>query len=335
MDILVTGGTGFIGSKLAERCAESQCRVTALGQTNNDWEARRARDLQAKGVVVVLGSVLDEKLLASVCAGKDCVFHLAAAQHESDVDDGYFRDINVSGTQNILEASIAGGVSRFIHGSTIGVYGDAQQGPLNEESPTQPENIYGITKLEGEKVVHEFKDRLSTTIVRISETYGPEDKRLLPMFRYVSKGWFPLVGAGANMHQPIFVNDLVEALIALLDNEEAAGETVILAGPSPVSTVEMIDGVESALGCHSHKLHIPMMPMNAMAFTLEKVLPPLHVKPPLTRRRLDFYRKNFWFDTSKATALVGVAPSTTFAAGAKMTLQWYLANGLLIAQTIA
>lgn len=334
MDILITGGTGFIGSVLAERCAALDHRVTVLGQANNDWEARRARDLQAKGVVVVLGSVLDQKLLASVTAGKDAIIHLAAAQHESDVDDSYFREINVHGTQNMLDAAIAAGVSRFIHGSTIGVYGNAQKGPLDEESPTQPENIYGSTKLEGENLVREFDDRIPTTIVRISETYGPEDKRLLPMFRYVAKGWFPLVGAGANMHQPIFVNDLADALIAILNNEAAFGETVILAGPAPVSTADMIDSVESALGRQSHRLRIPMLPMTAMAFVLEKTLPPLHIKPPLTRRRLDFYRKNFWFDTSKANSLVGDIPHTTFAAGARMTLQWYLANGLLVAQTI-
>lgn len=334
MDILITGGTGFIGSALANRYKRLGHRVAVLGQANNDWEARRARELQAKGIVAVLGSVLDEKLLQSVCAGKDAVFHLAAAQHETDVDDNYFRDINLHGTQNVLEASVAGGVDRFIHGSTIGVYGSVQKGPLDEQSPTRPENIYGVTKLEGEQVVREFRDRLSVTIVRISETYGPEDKRLLPMFRYVSKGWFPLIGAGGNKHQPIFVDDLVEALIALSSNEKAFGETVILAGPAPVSTVEMIDNVESALHRRSHKLRIPMAPMTAIAYILEKALPPLHIKPPLTRRRLDFYRKSFWFDTSKADALIGTASSTSFAAGARLTLQWYAANGLLVAQTI-
>ena len=334
MDLLITGGTGFIGSVLAERCVKLNHCVTVLGQANNEWEARHASELQAKGIVVVLGSVLDEKLLASVCAAKNAVIHLAAAQHESDVDDSYFRDINVTGTRNVLDASVASGVRRFIHGSTIGVYGDGQKGPLNEESPTRPENIYGSTKLEGEDIVRGFGDRISTTIVRISETYGPEDKRLLPMFRYVAKGWFPLVGAGANMHQPIFVYDLADSLIALLENKEASGETVILAGPAPVSTADMIESVETALGRHSHRLRIPMLPMTAMAYVLEKSLPPLRIKPPFTRRRLDFYRKNFWFDTSKADSLLSDVPHTTFAAGAKMTLQWYLTNGLLFAQTI-
>jgi nucleoside-diphosphate-sugar epimerase len=330
MNILITGATGFIGSNLARRCVESGHTVTALGQQNNDWEARRAQELEKLGARVIIGSVLDVPLVRSAAEGQAAVFHLAAAQHESDVDDSYYRDINVVGTRNLLEASVAAGVRQFVHGSTIGVYGAAHYGALTEDSPVKPENIYGITKLEGEQVAREYRDRLSLTIVRISETYGPEDSRLLPMFRLVSKGWFPLIGSGSNKHQPIFVADLVVALIAVLDNDKVAGETIILAGPAPISTRQMIDLVERAIGCHIHRISIPMGPMNAMAFALEKVMPPLHIKPPFNRRRLDFYRKNFWFDTGKAGALLGVSPATDFAVGAEATLHWYVTNGLLM-----
>jgi nucleoside-diphosphate-sugar epimerase len=335
MNILITGGTVFIGSNLARRCIELGHQVSILGQANNDWEARRAKELEGLGANVIIGSVLDVPLLRSATEAQTAVIHLAAAQHESDVDDSYFREINVGGTTNLLEASIAAGVCRFIHGSTIGVYGTAHKGALTEESPLKPENIYGITKLEGERVASQYRDRLSLTIVRISETYGPEDTRLLPMFRLVAKGWFPLIGASNNKHQPIFVGDLVTALAALLDNDRAAGETIVLAGPAPVSTREMVNTVEAALGGHAHRVSVPMVPMNAIAFAFEKIMPPLHVKPPLTRRRLDFYRKNFWFDTSKAVALLGTPPATDFAAGVRETLRWYLANGLLSLPPIA
>ena len=335
MDILITGGTGFIGSNVARRFAELGHNVSILGLANNDWEARRAKELEGLGVKVILGSVLDMPIIRSATKAQTAVIHLAAAQHESDVDDSYYRDINVGGTRNVLEASVEAGVRQFIHGSTIGVYGTAQKGALAEDSPVKPENIYGITKLEGERVASEYRDRLSLTIVRISETYGPEDTRLLPMFRYVAKGWFPLIGAGSNKHQPIFVGDLIDAFAALLSNDKVTGETIVLAGPAPVSTREMIDTVELVIGRHIHKIYVPMMPMNVMALALEKVMPPLHMKPPLTRRRLDFYRKNFWFDTSKSAALLGVAPATSFAVGAQQTLQWYLANGLLVLQSVA
>lgn len=335
MNILITGGTGFIGSNLARQCVEKGHTVSILGQENNDWEARRARELERMGVKLIIGSVLDVPLVRKATEAQTAVFHLAAAQHESDVDDSYFRDINVGGTRNVLEASVESGVRQFVHGSTIGVYGTAQHGALTEESPVHPENIYGITKLEGERVASQYRDRLSLTTVRISETYGPEDMRLLPMFRLVAKGWFPLIGAGTNKHQPIFVTDLVSELLAILDNDKVAGETIILAGPVPVSTHEMIDTVERAIGRHIHRISVPMMPMNAMAFALEKVMPPLHIKPPLTRRRLDFYRKNFCFDVSKGSALLGVAPSTSFTSGAQETLQWYLSHGLLELQSVA
>jgi nucleoside-diphosphate-sugar epimerase len=335
MDILITGGTGFIGSNLARRYVEFGHNVSLLGLANNDWEARRAKDLEARGARVITGSVLDMPLVRSATEGQTAVIHLAAAQHESDVDDSYFRDINVGGTRNMLEASVEAGVRQFIHGSTIGVYGTAQKGALTEDSPVQPENIYGITKLEGERVASEYRERLSLTIVRISETYGPEDTRLLPMFRYIAKGWFPLIGAGKNKHQPIFVDDLIDAFTALLSNDKVAGETIVLAGPAPVSTREMIDAIELVIGRHIHKVHFPMIPMNAVAFAMEKVMPPLHMKPPLTRRRLDFYRKSFWFDTSKSAALLGIGPATNFAIGAELTLQWYLANGLLVLQSVS
>lgn len=335
MNILITGGTGFIGSVLARRCAETGCRVTVVGLANNDWESRRARDLSDLGIEVVIGSVLDRALISDACRGRDTLVHLAAAQHESKVKDEYFRRINVDGTRNVLAASVDSGVDRFIHGSTIGVYGDSQDGPINESSPLNPENIYGKTKLEAENVAAEFGDRLKLTIVRISETYGPEDSRLLPMFRLVSKGWFPLIGSGANMHQPIFVSDLANALLALADNEAAVGQTVILAGPKPVSTVEMINSVERALGHPSRKLKVPLVLMTGAAHVLESLLPLLNVKPPLTRRRLDFYRKNFWFDASKAAELTGAFPSVDFPTGASLTLQWYRANGLLLSQPAA
>ena len=100
MNILITGATGFIGSNLARRCVELGHSVSAFGQDNSDWEARRAQELERLGARVIIGSVLDVPLVRSVAEGQTAVFHLAAAQHESDVDDNYYRDINVGGTRN-------------------------------------------------------------------------------------------------------------------------------------------------------------------------------------------------------------------------------------------
>ncbi len=172
MNVLITGGTGFIGSRLALKCMERGDRVTVFSKVNNAVEEENRVLLEKAGVNVVVGSMNDKRHVQKICEGIDVIFHLAAAQHEVDVPDQVFRDVNVEGTRNLLEAAEKGAIKRFVHGSTIGVFGERQD-LIHEDGPCNPENIYGITKLEGENVVRSFRKRLPVVIIRISETYGP------------------------------------------------------------------------------------------------------------------------------------------------------------------
>ena len=144
--VLITGGTGFIGSRLARRCLDEGDVVRVLGQKNTPGERENAREIEARGIEVVEGSVTDLPALRSACADVDVVYHLAAAQHEANVPDRYYYDINVEGTRNALQAAADQGVGRFVHGSTIGVYGIGRDGPVTDDSPLEPDNIYGVTK---------------------------------------------------------------------------------------------------------------------------------------------------------------------------------------------
>lgn len=164
--------------------------VRVLGQENTEAESRNHRILADAGIRIIIGSVLDMPALASSFAGVDLVFHLAAAQHEANVPDQQFWEVNVRGTRNLLEASLGARVKRFVHGSTIGVYGSALEGTIDEQSAVKPDNIYGVTKLEGEKVVLSHQDRIPVVIVRISETYGPGDRRLLKLFKGIKRNIF-------------------------------------------------------------------------------------------------------------------------------------------------
>ena len=98
----------------------------------------------------------DPGAVARACEAVDVIYYLAAAQHEANVPDKHSYDVNVQGTRNMLEAAVEAGVHRFVHGSTIGVYGISNNGSGRDDSPLQPDNIYGIAKLEGEKVVRQF-----------------------------------------------------------------------------------------------------------------------------------------------------------------------------------
>jgi nucleoside-diphosphate-sugar epimerase len=328
MEVLITGGTGFIGSRLAMRQLEDGQRVRILGQENTPAERENRKSLEERGAEVILGSVTDRNLMLEMAKGVDVVFHLAAAQHEMNVPDRTFREVNVTGTQNMLEASLQAGIQRFVHGSTIGVYGPLQ-GEIREESACQPDNIYGVTKHEGETLALSYRDRLSIVVVRISETYGPGDRRLLKLFRAINKGTFFVIGSGNNLHHPIYISDLVEGLTAAASKPEADGQVFVLSGKDAVTTREMVEVIAGHLGRMVPRVRVPLAPMLLAASVMEAVLRPAGIQPPLHRRRLDFFRKGFTFSQTKAANLLGFAPGVSFEQGALETAQWYKSMGYL------
>jgi nucleoside-diphosphate-sugar epimerase/2-polyprenyl-3-methyl-5-hydroxy-6-metoxy-1,4-benzoquinol methylase len=328
MNVLITGGTGFIGSRLALKCRERGDRVKVLGQTNTDAERLNRQLIEAEGAEVVLGAMTDRDLLYEITKGNDIVFHLAAAQHEANVSDQVFYDVNVNGSRNIIEASIEAGVKRFIHGSTIGVYGDPE-GAVNETSPCKPVNIYGKTKLEGEKLVLSYKDRIPLVVIRISETYGPGDRRLLKLYRAINKKAFFKIGPGTNLHQLIYVDDLILGMLNAAETEKALGEVFLLVGSKPLTTDEMVATIAGALGTRLPNFRLPLFPFSLAAVILETLLRPLGIQPPLHRRRMDFFTKSFCFFTTKAKDLLDFSTRYNFEQGADLTARWYKEMGLL------
>lgn len=326
--VLITGGTGFIGSRLAIRCLDRGASVRVLAQANTEAEAENRDRLEERGAEVVLGSVTDPDDAGAAVEGVDTVFHLAATQHEMDVPDQKFRDVNVGGTRTMLDTSLESGVDAFVHGSTIGVYGDPS-GTLDESSPAEPDNIYGETKLKGEEVALSYADRLPVSVIRIPEVYGPGDRRLLKLFRTIEKGVFFLIGSGDNLHHLIFVEDLVDGLIGAAGHPDAVGEVLLLAGKEAVTTREMAETIARVLGVSPPRLRLPLAPFAVLATVLELTLRPLGIQPPLHRRRLDFFRKSFTLSDEKARRTIGFEPSVDFEEGARRTAAWYREQGLL------
>lgn len=329
MKLLVTGGTGFIGSQLAREARARGHDVVVTGLLNNAAEQQRADRLEAAGIRVTDGSLRVPSFARLLVQDRDAVIHLAAAQHDVGVSDDYFHSVNVEATQILLEACVRSGVSRLLYGSTIGVYGAAHGAAITEETPLAPDNVYGRSKAAAEAVVRSFSDRIETTIVRISETYGPEDLRLLKLFQAARRGVSILVGDGRNLHQPIHVHDLVRGLLLAVQHPAASKETFVFAGPAPVTTREMTDAVSAAVGTSARRIRIPMLPLAVAARIAEGVCRPLAIRPPLHMRRLDFFRKSFWFQTTKAQRLLGFDASISFEAGVRDAFKWYADTGYL------
>jgi nucleoside-diphosphate-sugar epimerase len=334
MRLLITGATGFIGSRLALHARRNGVDVLATGRAEIDVERERLAELRAADVPVEIGTLHDVGFVRRLVRDRTVVIHLAAAQHESHMPAAYFRSVNVDVVRQLLDECRSAAIRRFVYGSTMGVYGEASQHlQLDEQSEVRPENPYQETKLEAEALVRGRAYDFDTAIVRIAETYGPGDRRLLKLFRAVERGQFFMIGPGTNRRQCIHVNDLVRGLWLAAEHPAAVGETFIMAGREVMTTNEMVERIATALDRKAPRTHVPLWPFLAAAAVLETTLQPLRIHPPLHRRRLDFFRKSFVFSTVKAQRLLAFMPEIDFQSGAADTARWYRSRGLLAART--
>lgn len=328
MRVLITGGTGFIGSRLALRCLALGHTVTVLAQENNPVEARNRQQIEAKGARIILGSVTERERVSEAVREIDWIYHLAAAQHEANVSDEKFWRVNVDGTTNVLQASTNARVKRFIHGSTIGVYGSSTA-EIDEQSPLRPDNIYGVTKLEAEKLVLTYREKVPAVVIRIAETYGPGDFRLLKLFKAIQNGIFLMIGNGANRHHLVYIDDLIEGLLLAATVDKATGKIIVLPGKASLTTRDMVEVIARHLNKKTPRLRVPLFPLWVLATAMETALRPLGIRPPLHRRRMDFFKKSFVFSGQQSEKLLGFIPKVGFDHGVVETVRWYRQRGYL------
>ena len=326
--ILVTGATGFIGSRLTERWSRLGRQVRATGLERSDVEKERAASVSQLATDYVRADLTDSAVLTSLLDQVDTVVHLAAAQHEANIRDDDFARVNVDVTRNLLERSDAAGVRRFFYASSIGVFG-SQARDVADGDAVLPDNGYGHSKSAAESMLLAYRGSVRVAIGRIGECYGPWDRRLLKLFEAIEKGRFWLIGPSRNLHQPIFVDDLPPLIDSLLSVPTRGSQPVILAGDEAMTTVDMCESIATSVSRTLPSLKIPLFPVAAAAWTLEETLGRIGIQPPLHRRRLDFFRKNLTFSNDGRKLIMGQTPMTDFSTGINKTLDWYRRAGWL------
>jgi nucleoside-diphosphate-sugar epimerase len=331
MKLLVTGGTGFIGSHLAEEGRRRGAEVVALGLTDRPEEQANAELLSRMGAQVLSGSITDADLCRRATKGATHVFHLAVAMREGGKSDEFFESINLDGTRYLLEAATAERVERFVYCSTIGIYGHRAPGISREESPLAPGNIYERTKVSAERQVREFAEKcgLPAVVLRPADVYGPRDQRLLKLFKGVSRGRFPLFGSGKGRRHMVYVDDVVSAFFKAVERDQAVGQGMIVAGPKAYTLRELVDEIALATGSKRYGVRLPLAPMLGVAAVVEDVSKALKVDPPIYRRRMDFFSSDSEFDTTRARRLLEWEPRVDLREGVRRTLEDYRKCGLL------
>lgn len=324
MRALVTGATGFTGGHLARGLLAGGHSVRVLVR-----EPGQARGLQAAGLDVAMGDIRDQSAVTAALRNVDVVYHIAAIYRQAGVDTATYRAVNATAVGEIIEAASRSGVKRVVHCSTVGVHGNIEHPPANEDAPLGPGDVYQNTKLEGEQIARETGARtgIEVTIVRPSGIYGPGDRRLLKLFGGVARRRFPMLGSGKIYYHLTYIDDLVEGFRLCGELPAAANRTYILAGGEVTTLNELVKLTAEVAGVDPPRVHFPVWPVWTAAALCEAVCVPLGIEPPLYRRRVDFYTKSRAFDISRARRELGYAPQVGLRDGIARTLAWGREHG--------
>ena len=234
--VLVTGGTGFIGSHLVDRLVVNGFKVVVLDNLSTGRAENIQCHLKDDSVRLFKGDVKNyDDVSRAVDSGVDAVFHLAAVTSVSQsIKDPVLTNlVNVDGTLNVLRASLKVGIKRVIYASSSAVYGEAERMPIAEDSTTRPIAPYGVSKLISERYCREFNDvsGLETVCLRFFNVYGARQANnqysgvILSFLNKLMCGEPPIIyGDGMQSRDFVCVKDVVNAMLLALNCENAYGE---------------------------------------------------------------------------------------------------------------
>jgi len=325
--ILVTGASGFTGSHLCERLVDEGHKVAAMVRN-----PQGAAHLYKLGVNIIHGDLVNFENCLKATENVDTVYHIAALFRHQGVPKRAFWDVNATGSENILKASVHHGVRRFIHCSTVGVHGHIEHPPANEDAPYSPGDPYQQSKMEGEEVAIRYmrQNHMAVTIVRPTGIYGPGDLRFLKLFSAIQKGRFWMIGTGGVFYHLTYIDDLIDGILLCGKKPEAAGRIYILAGKEYVTLNDFTSLITEILGVQPYpKRRIPIWPVYTLGYLCELICQPFGIEPPLHRRRVDFFRKSRAFEINKATNELGFYPKVDLRTGLERTANWYRDNGYI------
>jgi len=326
MDVLLTGGNGFVGRHVAQALLErgDRVRVLALPDEEVSW-------LEDRGVTVHRGDILRPETLTTPMDHAEVVLHLAAMMHVWRPLRDYVA-VNVTGTEHVCKAALAAGVRRLVHMSSSSVYGTAVGRPVDERSPLTPfRDPYPLSKADGDRVVQRMiaEDGLPAVIIRPDQIIGPGDRlHFAHMADNLRAGRSIIVGRGDNALPLVYVSDLVQGLLLAIDHERAVGEVFNITNDSPFTQEGILAAIAREIGAKPPRVHVPYSALYAAACAAELVMAPTRTshRPPITRLGVAFMGSNASYSIEKARAHLGYAPSVPLDQGIHLTASWYLAS---------
>lgn len=319
--VALTGGSGFLGSHVAESLLEAGYRVRAL-----------VRRPEAKGwlegldVELVRGDVREAESLAPLVSGVDSVVHVAGKTSARSLDE--YLAVNAGGTRNVVAAVQRHALgAHLVHVSSQAAAGPCVGGrPVSSTDSPKPVSSYGRSKLEGENAVREISG-LSFTILRPSAIYGPRETAIRDLFVAASRGFVPVLAGGVPKVQMVYVKDVARAIPMILARG-GRGETFFAAHPEVLTYRDVAETIAALQTRRPWLVGIPA-PLIRTAGVVVGLVSSLGKGPPVfnAEKAEEMLQPAWLCDVEPTQVALGRPFTTSFAEGARLTNAWYRERG--------
>jgi len=332
--VLVTGAAGFTGHHMVAEAVKAGFEVRATDVSSRHYGAM----FEALDVEFMASDLTKREGLDPLLDGVDGVIHVAGI-HDYSTPDKVIFAVNVRAVENICDAALKAGTNRFIHTSSVGVYGYSSNpgNPVTEDDNkiTPPLNNYNVSKWEGEKIVqgHIKENGLKATIFRPAAIYGKRSEYgLFNAFKQIHqdrrKKKMLMVGTGDKIEAFLHVEDFCRAVIYAYDKDSMVGETYNISDDTRITTAEFFTLICRELkGTEKAFLNVPLWVISPVAVVLQFIARVMGTKSLLEKATLDYLNCDRIWDNTKLKATGFTFKYPTFEKGMKETLAWYKENG--------
>lgn len=257
---LVTGGNSFIGRHLINILIQKGVKISILVRNKKDIPIKWNNNY----IKILDGDITSKSSLKAIYnSDVDVIFHLASYVHrkpKSEDEIRYVFKVNVEGTKNLLD-SLCPTVKHIVFFSSVSVYGIESGFDIDELVKTDPVTTYGITKLKAEAIIRDWgkEENVKTTSLRMPLVYGPGNKgNIYKMVEAIDRGRFVMMGRGENKKSMVYVGNVTDAALAVVDRQRANNEVYVVTDGVDYTVKDLYETIAKGLGKKPLPFYIPI-----------------------------------------------------------------------------
>ncbi len=323
-NILITGGTGFIGSHLIKELVRRK-RYKIRAFVRSESNLSRINDI--KGIEFFKGDFYNPYDIERSLDGIDTVFHLASILGRGNPGD--YERFNIDVSKKLLNFSLKKKIKKFVYVSSLEVYGGSSKPHIYVESDRpNPLSLYGKSKYEVEQYIHYLIDTfgLPATIIRAPAVYGPEDnfdRGFIKVIDLMAKNKFIAIGKLENMMSLIYIDNLIDVLITVAETKKTDGRLYLAADKEIYKTGEIYDIICKFLNIKRTRVHFPVWLISLISHSIELAGKLFNFLPWFPENYVHNFTSHYSCSINKIEREIGWKPKISTYEGLRRTIEWY------------